>query len=83
MDDNTFALFVLALGTLLLCVLIWQIFAVARARMQASAVLEQQEQATQLIEHQQQLDQRVTSLAGDVHALARRVSELETECGEP
>lgn len=77
MDSNTFAILVLALATVIVCVIIWQIFGVARVRARAAAMANQQERASQLHHRQRQLDQRLTSLADDVNELGRRLAELE------
>lgn len=77
MDSNTFAILLLALATVIICVIVWQIFSVARARARPAATADEQQLAGKLDLQQRQLDQRVTSLADDVHDLGRRITELE------
>lgn len=77
MDDNTFALFVLGFGTVLVAVVIWQLLSIARARMQldrAPASSEQLERCQDGIQH---LDARLTALADDVQTLEGRVARLD------
>lgn len=77
MDNNTFALFVLGFGTVLIAVLIWQLLSIARTRMQldrAPASSEQLERCQDSIQH---LDARLTALADDVQTLERRVGQMD------
>ena len=77
MDSNTFAILILGLTTVIICVIIWQIFALARVRAAAAATTHEQQLTINLERRQQQLDQRLTSLVGDVDELGRRIAELE------
>lgn len=78
MDNNTFALFVLGFGTILVAVLIWQLLSIARTRMQLDRGAPG---STELLERcqdgVQRLDARLGALADDVQALERRVGQLE------
>jgi cell division protein FtsB len=78
MDNNTFALFVLGFGTVLIALLIWQLLSIARARMQLDRTAVSAEQLERSHEGVQQLDARLSALADDVQAIERRVAQLET-----
>lgn len=73
MDSNTFAVALIAVIALVICVVIWQIFATARARMHAA----DPEQLEGLEGQAATLDARLGALVDDVAALESRVSALE------
>ncbi len=77
MDDNTFALFVLGFGTVLLAVLIWQLLSIARTRMQLDRAPASSEQLERCQDGIQRLDARLTALADDVQVLERRTAQLD------
>lgn len=76
MDDNTFGLFVLGLGTILVAIVIWQVFTIVRTRMHLKD--RHEEGRTERVQQeQQQLESRLTALADDVEALEGRITKLE------
>ena len=77
MDNNTFALFVLALGTILIAIVIWQIFTIARTRMQPTQAKDPRQLTERWQREQQQLESRLSALADDVQAIEQRLTKLE------
>lgn len=73
MDSNTFALAFIAVIALPVSVLIWQLFATARTRMQ----VERSHQVEGLDGRVGTLDARITALVDDVADLASRLAALE------
>lgn len=77
MDNNTFALFVLGFGTVLIAVLIWQLLSIARTRMQLDRAPASTEQLERCQDGLQHLDARLSALADDVQSLERRVAQMD------
>lgn len=73
MDSNTFAIALIAVIALVVCVVVWQIFATARARKRQT----NSEQLDVLGAQAASLDARLGALVQDVAALEARVIALE------
>jgi cell division protein FtsB len=76
-DSNTFALFVLGFGTIIIALVVWQVFAIARDRMSLTRNDDLATETERCHSQLQQLDTRLTALADDVHTIEQRVTELE------
>lgn len=77
MDSNTFAL---GLITLLIAggsVLLWQVFATARARMAGKREDAYRQLVEQTNERLPQLNERLQEVARELHELRRRIDQLE------
>ncbi len=72
MDDNLFAVIVLGFGTVLIAVVIWQLLAIARARMQLDRGPASTYELERCRDDIQQLDARLTALAEDMHEMDQR-----------
>lgn len=77
MDNNAFALFVLGLATMLIAIVIWQIFTIARTRMQLTQAKHSQQLTERWQREQHQLESRLSDLADDVQAIEQRLTKLE------
>lgn len=73
MDSNTFAIALIAVIALVVCVVVWQIFATARARMRQT----NSEPLEWLGSQAASLDARLGALVDDFSALEARVTALE------
>lgn len=77
MDNNTFALFVLGLGAMLVAIVIWQILTIARTRMQLTQAKDSRMLTERWQRDHRQLESRLSALADDVQAIEQRLTKLE------
>jgi hypothetical protein len=77
MDTNTFALIVLGFGTVIVSIIVWQIFVTARARLAGGETHDAKHHSDRITREQARLGARLTALADDVQALERRVDTLD------
>lgn len=77
MSGNAFVLGLFALITLLVAVVIWQVFSVARARVAASREQAYQQLAAQATEAQRQIAADLDRATGELTELRQRVAAME------